>query len=61
LFHIANKILFLKEFYDSRLIEKILIVVLEIYETFITSLKNTKDLSTTILIEIIHALQAQEQ
>jgi len=59
---IANKIKLLgKEFPDSRLVEKILVTVPERYETFITSLENTKDLSTITLTEVIHALQAQEQ
>jgi len=60
---IANKIKLLgKEFPDSRLVEKILVTVPERYEaSSIASLENTKDLSTITFIEVIHALQAQEQ
>jgi len=58
---IVNKIKLLgKEFPDSRFVEKILVMVLERYETFIASLENTKDLSTITLTEVIHVLQEQE-
>jgi len=47
---IANKIKFVgKEFPYSKLVEKILVVVPKIYEAFIVSLENTKDLSTFTL------------
>jgi len=59
---IVNKIKLLgKEFPYSRLIEKIMVTVLERYDWSIASLENTKDLSTITLVEVIHALQAQEQ
>jgi len=59
---ITNKIKLLgKEFSDSRLIEKIMVMVPKRYEAFIASLKNTKDLSTITLTYVIHALQAREQ
>ncbi|XP_027905975.1 uncharacterized protein LOC114165588 [Vigna unguiculata] len=59
---IANNIKLLgKEFSDSRLVEKILVTVLERYEASIASLENTKYLSIITFTEVIHALQAQEQ
>jgi len=59
---IANKIKLLeKEFPYSRLVEKIMVTVSEIYEASIASLENIKDLSTITLTEVIHVLQAQEQ
>ena len=59
---IVNKIKWLgKEFPDSRLVEKIMVTVPKRYEASITFLGNTKDLFTTTLTEVIHALQAQEQ
>jgi len=50
-----------KEFSNSKLVEKIMVMVLEIYEASIALLENTKYLSTITLIEVMHALQAQEQ
>ena len=59
---IANKIKLLgKEFSDSRLVRKILVMVPERYEASTASLENTKDLSTITFTDVIHALQAQEQ
>ncbi|RVW89389.1 hypothetical protein CK203_045518 [Vitis vinifera] len=46
---------------DSRIVEKILVTVLERFEASITALENTKDLSMIILAELLNALQAQEQ
>jgi len=58
---IANKIKLLgKEFPNSRLVEKILVTVPKRYGASITSLEKTKDLSIITLIEVIHALQAQD-
>jgi len=48
------------ELLDSRLVEKGFGMVSERYETFMTSLKNTKDLSIITLTKVIHALQVQE-
>ena len=59
---IVNKIRLLGgDFADSRIVEKVLVVVLEKYEASIVSLENTKDLSKITLTEVVHALQAQEQ
>jgi len=47
---IANKILLLgSKFANSRIVEKVLVIVHERYETSITSLENTKDLSKITL------------
>jgi len=45
-----------KEFLEFRLIQKIMVTVSERYETSITSLENTKDLSIITLTKVIHAL-----
>ncbi|XP_022748167.1 uncharacterized protein LOC111297823 [Durio zibethinus] len=59
---IANKVRLLGyEFTDSRIVNKILVTVLERYESTITALENTKDLSKIFLAELLNALQAQEQ
>ncbi|RDX99015.1 hypothetical protein CR513_18003, partial [Mucuna pruriens] len=59
---IANKMRLLgSDFADSRIVEKILVIMPERYETSITSLENTKDLSKITLAKVLHALQAQEQ
>ena len=46
------------DFNDSRLVEKILVIVPERYEAIITTLENTKDLSQISLAEFLNALQA---
>jgi len=62
LLSIANKIRLLgKDFIDSRIVEKILVIVPERYEASMASLENTKDMSKIALVEVLHALQAQEQ
>ncbi|KAA8533202.1 hypothetical protein F0562_033265 [Nyssa sinensis] len=59
---IANKVRLLGfGFTDSRIVEKILVTVPERYETTITTLENTKDLSKISLAELLNALQALEQ
>ena len=61
LLSIANKVRLLgSEFFDSRIVEKILVTVPERFEATITSLENTKDLSKLTLAELVNALQAQE-
>jgi len=46
LLSIANKVRLLgSNFSDSRIVEKILVIVPEIFKATITSLENTKDLS----------------
>nr|KYP66186.1 Retrovirus-related Pol polyprotein from transposon TNT 1-94 [Cajanus cajan] len=62
LFGIANKVRILgTQFLDSRIVEKILVTILERYEASIAALENTKDLSKITLAEVLHALQALEQ
>ena len=62
LLEIANKVRLLgSEFIDSKIVEKILATGLERYEATITTLENTKDLSRISLVELLSALQAQEQ
>lgn len=56
LIEIANKARAL----GTRLIQKILVLVLERYETTIASLENTKDLSQLKMIDLVSALQAEE-
>ncbi|XP_022152365.1 uncharacterized protein LOC111020109 [Momordica charantia] len=46
---------------DNRLVHKILVSVPKRYEATIASLENTKDLSKLNVIEVVSALQAQEQ
>ena len=59
---IANRVKLLgTSFLDSRIVEKILVTVPEKYEASITTLENTKDLSSITLTELLNALQAQEQ
>ena len=59
---IANKIKLLgSDFADSRIVEIFLVMVLERYEASIALLENTIDLSKITLVEVLHALQVQEQ
>ncbi|KAJ8771742.1 hypothetical protein K2173_026919 [Erythroxylum novogranatense] len=59
---VANKIRILgAELTNNRIVEKILVSLLERYEATIASLENTKDLSKISLAELLSALQAQEQ
>jgi hypothetical protein len=59
---IANKVRFLgTKFTDFGIVEKNLVNVPEKHEASITSLENTKDLCKITLVEVLHALQAQEQ
>jgi len=61
LLSIANEVRLLgSEFFDSRIVEKILVTIPEIFEATITSLESTKDLSKLTLAELVNALQAQE-
>ncbi|XP_034695744.1 uncharacterized protein LOC117921907 [Vitis riparia] len=62
LLNIANRVRLLgSSLLDSRIVEKILVTVLERFEASITALENTKDLSMIIFAELLNALQAQEQ
>nr|KYP70614.1 hypothetical protein KK1_009835 [Cajanus cajan] len=49
------------QFLNSRIVEKILVTILERYEASIAVLENTNDLSKITLAEVLHALQALEQ
>ena len=56
---IANKIKMLGEqFYDRRVVEKILVTLPERFESKISSLEESRDMSTITLVELINALQA---
>lgn len=46
------------KFADSRIVEKILVIVPERYEASITILENTKNLIKITLAVVLHALQA---
>ncbi|KAH1107112.1 hypothetical protein J1N35_010880 [Gossypium stocksii] len=62
LFEIVNKVRLLgTKLLEFRIVEKILVTMLERYEASITTLENTKDLSKISLAELINALPAQEQ
>ncbi|GAU44595.1 hypothetical protein TSUD_187850 [Trifolium subterraneum] len=49
------------EFSDTRIVQKILVTIPERFESTISSLENSKDLSNITLSELVYALQAQEQ
>ena len=54
---IINKVRLLGfKFYDSRIIQKILVTIPEKFETTISSLENAKDLSKISLAELLNAL-----
>ena len=50
-----------KEFSDERIVQKILVTLSEKYEATISSLENSKHLSSISLAEIVNALQTLEQ
>ncbi|KAM7516070.1 hypothetical protein LguiA_005653 [Lonicera macranthoides] len=59
---IVNKVRLLgTDFSDSRIVQKVLVTVPEKFEATISSLENSKDLSSITLAEFLNALQAQEQ
>ncbi|RVW82656.1 Retrovirus-related Pol polyprotein from transposon RE1 [Vitis vinifera] len=59
---IANKVrLLAKEFSDERVVQKNFVTLPEKYEATISSLENTKDLSSITLAELLNVLQALEQ
>ena len=47
-----------EEFLDNRIIEKILMTLLENFESKISSLEESRDLSKISVIELVNALQA---
>ncbi|WKA09042.1 hypothetical protein VitviT2T_026720 [Vitis vinifera] len=62
LLSIVNKVRLLgTDFSDSRIVQKIFITVPEKFETTISSLENSKDVSSITLAKLLNALQAQEQ
>ncbi|RVW87121.1 hypothetical protein CK203_026986 [Vitis vinifera] len=59
LLSIADKVRLLgKEFSNEKIVQKILVTLPEKYEATISSLENSKDLSTISLTELLHSLQA---
>ncbi|XP_021623833.2 uncharacterized protein LOC110623213 [Manihot esculenta] len=62
LLDIVNKIRLLgTSFDDSRIVQKMLVTAPEKYEASITTLENTRDLSTITLAKLLNSFQAQEQ
>ena len=62
LLDIVNKVRLLgTEFTDSIIVQKILVTVPEKFEATISSIENSKDVSSITLAELMNALQAQEQ
>ncbi|GMI95025.1 hypothetical protein HRI_003171800 [Hibiscus trionum] len=49
-----------KKFSDKKIVEKILVTLPEKFEPTISSLKNTKDLSSTTLEELLTSMQDSE-
>ena len=59
---IVNKIRSLcEEFLDARIVEKVLVTLPKRFESKISSLEESRDLSQISLVELMNALQAQEQ
>ncbi|RVW86335.1 hypothetical protein CK203_035518 [Vitis vinifera] len=59
---IADKVRLLgKEFSNEKIVQKILVTLPEKYEATISSLENSKDLSTISLTKLLHYLEAVEQ
>lgn len=62
LLSIVNKVRLLgTDFPDTRIVQKILVTIPERFESTISSLENSKDLSNITLAELLYALKAQEQ
>lgn len=62
LLNIANRVRLLgSTFNDSRIVEKILVIVPERFEATVTTLENSKDLSKITLAELLSVFQALEQ
>ena len=59
---IVNRVRLLgKDFFDEQIVQKILVTLPEKYQSKISSLEESKDLSSISLAELVNALQAQEQ
>ena len=50
-----------EEMSDTRIVEKVIVSVLERFESKISSLEDSKDLNKITLVELFNILQAQEQ
>ncbi|KAH0740583.1 hypothetical protein KY290_033626 [Solanum tuberosum] len=62
LLNIANHVRLLgSTFNEARIVEKILVTVPKRFEAIITTLENTKDLSSITLTQLLSAFQAQEK
>ncbi|XP_016560601.1 uncharacterized protein LOC107859945 [Capsicum annuum] len=62
LIKVVNQIrLMREELTDSRIVEKVLVSLPELFEAKISSLEDSKDLTKLSPSELVHALQAQEQ
>ncbi|WJZ95895.1 hypothetical protein VitviT2T_014631 [Vitis vinifera] len=62
LLSIADKVRLLgKEFSNEKIVQKILVTLPKKYEATISSLENSKDLSTISLTELLHSLEVVEQ
>ena len=62
LLSIANKVCLLsKDFPNERIVQKLLVNIPEKYESKISALEESKDLSNITLGELVNALQTQEQ
>ena len=56
---IANNVRLLGfEFVNSRIVQKLLVIVLESFKTTILALENSKDLSNITLVELLNAFHA---
>ena len=58
---VVNKIRLLKDLPDKRVVEKVLVSLLERFESKISSLEDSRDLSQITIIKLMNALQTQEQ
>ncbi|XP_031271789.1 uncharacterized protein LOC116130178 [Pistacia vera] len=62
LMNVVNKIILLgEEMTDKRIVEKVLVSLPKRFESKISSLEDSKDLSQITLTDLVHDLQAQEQ
>ncbi|XP_031275492.1 uncharacterized protein LOC116133971 [Pistacia vera] len=62
LMDVVNKIRLIGvELTNHRVVEKVLVSLLERFESEISSLEDSKDMTQITLTELVHALQAQEQ
>ncbi|RDX70437.1 hypothetical protein CR513_50332, partial [Mucuna pruriens] len=50
-----------RKIFDKKIIEKILIFVAHKYNTMVTTIEQTKDLSTLLMTELMGSLEAYKQ